>query len=159
VNLGDVQIVEQGPDALASILPLVRQYFEFDHLVYGRHVEEGVLELLQNPVYGRIFLAEVDGETVGYACLTFGFDHEAGGRLGLVTDLFLVEQARGKRYGAAILDKLVQFARAEGLKQIDLFVIEGNERAEALYSSRGFARVKGRTMFSLNPKAIPGLPG
>lgn len=139
-----IDLQSAAPDDRETVLGLVRAYFAFDGLAYTPAAEAAITELLSNPRYGRVLLARQEDAVVGYAALTYGFDHEAGGRLGVLTDLFLVEAARGRGLGRALLDGVLALARAEGLRQVDLWVLDGNDRARALYRSRGFGLVEGR---------------
>ena len=66
----------------------------------------------------------------------------------MLTDFYLDESARGKGIGKGALTAVLVFARSQGLKQVDLFVIDGNERAERLYGAGGFDRVSGRFAMS-----------
>ncbi len=127
---------------------LVQEYFAFDGLDFNERVGGAIRELLNDPTLGAYYLALVGDEVVGYCGLTYGFDAEVGGRLGLVTDLYLRPEARGKGLGRQMVDQLVLIAVAAGLRSIELAVIEGNQRAERLYSSAGFVRGQGRFWMS-----------
>src|SRR5262245_16710080 len=52
--------------------------------------------LLADQGLGRIWLVSSDGEPVGYAVLTFGYDLEYAGRDAFLTELYLVPRARGR---------------------------------------------------------------
>lgn len=144
----DVELIQATPNDLEALILLVQAYFEFDNLTFSPAVRQAVAELLSSPELGYYFLIRLAGETVGYAALTYGFDAEAGGRIGIITDLYLTESARGRGAGRAALRHLLTFGAKNGLREIDLVVIDGNKRAETLYRSEGFVRTSGRFWMS-----------
>ncbi len=145
-----------GAEAAEIVLPLVRGYFAYDGLVYDGKVEAAVRELLGDERLGQAFLARVGERVVGYCVLTYGYDAEAGGRIGVATDVFLVEAARGRGLGRALMGLLVAFAAGAGLNRIELVVLDGNEAGRGLYASVGFTPVVGRSVMSLGtPTGTP----
>ncbi len=143
-----VRLVEAKPSNLPVLLVFVEAYFNYDNLRFSPEVSSAVAQLLESPELGAYFLVLVDDEAQGYVGLTYGFDAEAGGRIGVITDFYLRESARGKGVGRSALRQVIGFAKDKGLRQVDLFVIEGNQRAESLYRSEGFDRIKGRFVMS-----------
>jgi len=49
-------------------------------------LEAALKQLLGNPGFGSVWLVTRDGETIGYAIVTYGFDLEFGGREGWLTE-------------------------------------------------------------------------
>lgn len=56
----------------------------------------------------------------------------------LMDGIFVSAAARGQGVGTALLDAIADVARADGLKEVRLDVIDTNPRARALYERRGF---------------------
>ena len=69
---------------------------------------------------------------------TFGFDHEAGGPLATVTDLFIEPGHRRQGYGRAALRFVAETCRALGIRGLELQVETHNTAGQALYRSFGF---------------------
>ena len=116
----------------------VRAYYAYDHITFDASVESALTELLNNPGFGTAFEL-VEGEVaIGYAVLTHAFDHEFGGRLGVLTDFILQESSRGKGYGPQYLEMVIQSARMAGLLGLEIPVMKDNTRARALYEKFGF---------------------
>ncbi|HEY0275417.1 MAG TPA: GNAT family N-acetyltransferase [Paenirhodobacter sp.] len=61
-----------------------------------------------------------------------------------VDGLVVADEARGAGIGAALIEALSQEARHLGYRSLQLDVVDGNDRARALYERLGF-RVAGRT--------------
>jgi len=75
---------------------------------------------------------------VGYCLATFGYDLEFAGRDAFITELFVESSARGRGYGQALLDSMVESLRQHDTKAVHLMVRPENERARSLYEGRGF---------------------
>jgi ribosomal protein S18 acetylase RimI-like enzyme len=56
-----------------------------------------------------------------------------------ISDLAIAEAHQGRGYGTALIRHLVQAARQFGAGTVEIGVMEGNERAMALYQRLGFA--------------------
>lgn len=55
--------------------------------------------------------------------------------------IFVHPQARGQGAGTALLEGIADLARAQGLSEVHLDVIDTNPRAQALYERQGFTAV------------------
>jgi ribosomal protein S18 acetylase RimI-like enzyme len=134
----------RSPD-LSMAVQYVSSYFEHDGLVFDRAVGAAIGQLLADETLGRFWSVDSQGDSIGYVVLTFGFDHEFGGRIGLITDLFLVEAARGHGLGGQVLSLVLKKAEELGLKAIELYVLDHNQRARDFYSRNGFETTPGRS--------------
>jgi len=76
---------------------------------------------------------------------------------GLVIGMYTAPAARGKGVGRALLEALVEHARArEGLLSLTLTVTEGNEPAVNLYRSFGFRAIGLEPMAINTPSGFKG---
>ncbi len=128
----------------------VSRYYELDELVFDEKVRKAISALLVSPELGRFWQVERDGMPMGYIVLTFGFDHEFGGKLGVVTDFYLVEEARGQGLGSQVLQEVIQQAKQLGCKHLELAVLDHNTRAENFYRKLGLKPQTGRRIFEIN---------
>lgn len=60
----------------------------------------------------------------------------------LMDGIFVRADARGRGVGTSLLDAVVRRARTRGLDHVRLDVVDGNDRARALYERRGFKAVR-----------------
>ncbi len=68
----------------------------------------------------------------------------------LVLDgICVAEDQRGRGTGSALLEAASEYARASGLRAVQLTVVDTNPRAEALYRRQGFLPVDGGRMGTL----------
>ena len=98
-------------------------------------VDEGeelaeIAELVRDEV---ALLAEDDGTPLGYALA-----RRRGSRLGRLTDLYVVPEARGRGVARALTREVVRILREQGLEHVDLQVVASNASARALYARWGF---------------------
>jgi ribosomal protein S18 acetylase RimI-like enzyme len=79
-----------------------------------------------------LFVGERGGEVLGFAAL---LETDEGTELNAI---HLLPEALGTGLGAELMDAAVEEARARGRRTLHLFVLEGNERAQAFYRRTGW---------------------
>ena len=128
------------PDQADELLQSVQRYYAEDGLGFDAALVGPALDrLLAKPTVGQAYFLESDaGARVGYVVFTFGFDHEAGGPLATVTDLFIEPDHRRRGYARAALRFVVEACRTLGVRGIELQVETHNTAGQALYRSFGF---------------------
>lgn len=82
---------------------------------------------------------------VGYIVAWFVMDE------GEIANLAVAPEARGRHIGGALLDDTVRRARARHTSTMYLEVRDSNDRARALYASRGFTEVGRRRRYYRRP--------
>jgi len=83
-----------------------------------------------------MFVAENAGEPVG---LAGGIGDDEQPDRAVLVSMWVAPASRNQGIGRALVAAVVDWATASGKQQIDLFVIEGNAAAIALYERCGFA--------------------
>jgi GNAT superfamily N-acetyltransferase len=92
---------------------------------------------------GRIFMACEGARALGWA--VFHHDEnmiyvvEAERAFGYIAELFVVEDARGRGIGRALIEACEAHARAEGLGHIMIGVLARNKRTADIYAQAGYA--------------------
>lgn len=128
-----------GSRDLDVLLLLVEQFQEFERIPFDADAARRNLErLLAEPRLGRALLAELEGQAIGYAIITFGYDLEFGGMDAYLTDFFLIERERDRGIGSWLLAKVEEAARAADVKALHLLVAPSNHRAHHVYYRAGF---------------------
>jgi len=92
---------------------------------------------------GAVLLAEAEGVPVGFLiCFT---DEDPGffvrreeARFGYIADLYVEEAARGSGTAQALMEAAEAHFRALGIRQLRLFAVAGNARAQAFYAKLGY---------------------
>jgi len=121
-----------------TLEPLVRAYYDEDGLDWIEDRQPAALRALAaSDPHGRGWMIRLEERTVGYAVLTWSFSIESGGRDGLIDELYLVPEVRGRGLGQRVLALIEDEARGLGLRRLFLEVNHGN-RALSLYRRAGF---------------------
>lgn len=89
-----------------------------------------------------VFVAEDDGDVVGYAyCAIESYDYMSlRGPAGVLHDIIVDPGRRRHGVGRRLLAAVVDFVEARGLSQLVLSTAERNEAAQHLFASAGFRR-------------------
>ena len=86
------------------------------------------------------FVAETDGEVVGWIALVPVSSRPCYGGV-LEVSAYVDEQARGRRVGATLLERLIESAEAAGVWTLETGVFPENEASLALLKRFGFREV------------------
>jgi ribosomal protein S18 acetylase RimI-like enzyme len=141
-----VELVPVGPDQKAQFLALACEHFrELDPAFRPLpEWEANYFETVtRSPNYALEWIV-VSGETVGF--ILFGVEpHRFFPRtIGAIYELYVRPDRRRGGIGRAAAAEAVARLSARGVQRIQLEVIEGNEKAAALWEGLGFKRVSVR---------------
>jgi ribosomal protein S18 acetylase RimI-like enzyme len=142
----DVPVVERLWRSFVDELP-PPAHVEFDEARELTEVREAVDA-------GLAFVAEVDGQPVGFALA-----RRTGSRLGRLTDLYVVPDARRGGIAAALVHAAVEALASQDVEYLDLEVSAANAGARAVYHRWGFGEdvvVLGAPLAHLRERLAPG---
>lgn len=104
--------------------------------------EAAYLERINSSPQGLMIVCTVGGEIAGNCQIMIGSllktKHRATVAIGLISKYW------GLGIGTAMFSELIAIARKNGVLQLELDYIEGNDRARALYQKMGFTQVAER---------------
>ncbi|BCM84003.1 GNAT family N-acetyltransferase [Methylobacterium indicum] len=139
---------EDARDVIGIILPIQRDEFGF------AITEDDQPDLHDIPGFyqvghGAFLVAEVDGRLVG----TLGLK-DIGARQGALRKMFVEAGFRGREHGVAqaLLHRLIEDARVQGLREIYLGTTEQFLAAHRFYEKNGFRAVAADTLPSAFPR-------
>jgi GNAT superfamily N-acetyltransferase len=137
------QIDLVGEDDLDALLPLVRAYCDF----YGvSPADEELLALsralIADPEREGVQLLARDGGggAVGFATIYWTWSTLSAARQGVMNDLFVAAEARGRGVAEALITACVERCRKRGAVQLAWQTALDNERAQAVYDRVGGRR-------------------
>ena len=108
-----------------------------DEVKWTLEEEQKILDGLLENQYAIMMVAIVDGKVAGNAGVNgIGYQRKLWHRCSLAIALY--KEYWGLGIGTAMLEYLTELAKQVGWTQIDLEVVEGNERALATYKKCGF---------------------
>ncbi|MBY0229268.1 MAG: GNAT family N-acetyltransferase [Gemmataceae bacterium] len=131
------ELREGDVDAVASLhgTTYAREH-GFDHS-FEQYVREPLARFAENPVGGRVWLAEEGGRLVGCIAIVPGEEGWAQLRWFLVSP-----ETRGQGLGRRLMGEALAFARERGYPGVYLWTVSALERAASLYRAAGFALVE-----------------
>lgn len=92
-------------------------------------------ELMQSEVYAECYIFESEGSIAGYALLNKTFNHEVGGMVIWIEELYVRPEFQGNGIAGGFLDWLPENIHAARYR---LETEPDNHRAAALYTRKGF---------------------
>jgi GNAT superfamily N-acetyltransferase len=95
---------------------------------------------------GRVIVSEEDGHIAGF--IIYGPSRDADADITRVAEVYAlyVDPAAWRRgHGSALMAEVMRRTRAQGFGELEVWVLQGNERAIQFYEASGF-RSDGRTM-------------
>ena len=134
-----VSLVSVTVDRIDDLVAMMVDFNAYEHITWTReHGEAALRRLLSDASLGAIrFIVEGD-VAVGYFVVTYGYDLEWNGRDAFLTELYLVESARGHGVGAQAIALVEAFAKEQGALALHLMVRNDNAVAQRLYQRAGF---------------------
>ena len=101
-------------------------------------VERFTASLANLPPDERWWVAEQNGQIVGFAITQPSRDADAPALTGQVALIYLLSEAAGKRIGRMLFAHAVADLRERGYLQATLWVLESNQRARRFYEAAGW---------------------
>ncbi len=109
-------------------------------LVVERNFQE--LQEAHSENTGRLFVAEVEGDVVGF--INVRFEHESQTYLSslvdyaYISDIVVLAEYRGRGIGTLLLQQAEAFARQQGANTLKIGVLAKNKQAADVYQHVGF---------------------
>lgn len=127
---------------------LVEEHYGFDprrFLAATRGTPEGYASFMSTQLEDpdvAVLVADDNGDVVGYAYAAVeGYDYMAlRGPAGVLHDVIVDPEHRGRGVGRLLLDAALEFLRSRGAPRVVLSTAERNEAAQRLFASAGFRR-------------------
>jgi GNAT superfamily N-acetyltransferase len=138
-----VQITRVGGDDLPALLPLVRAYCDFYEVT---PTDDALLDLsralIADPRREGVQLIARDGShrPVGFATVYWSWDTLRATRMGIMHDLFVAVEARGRGVAEALIDACLGECRRHDAVKLGWQTARDNRRAQRVYERVGATR-------------------
>jgi GNAT superfamily N-acetyltransferase len=138
-----VQITRVGEDDLPALLPLVRAYCDFYEV---GPPDERLLSLsralIADPEREGVQLLARDGSSrpVGFATVYWSWDTLRATRMGIMHDLFVAPEARGRGVAEALIEACLGECRRHDAAKLGWQTARDNRRAQRVYERVGATR-------------------
>jgi GNAT superfamily N-acetyltransferase len=124
---------------LDCVVAMMAQLYEHgDSAFDAARARTATEKLLSEPEFGGVWMIDSNGAVAGYIVVVLGYSLEFGGRFGLLDELFIAENHRGKGLGAEALAFADGQCKERGWQALRLEVGQENERAQSLYRRSGY---------------------
>lgn len=141
----DVTIRTARPEDIPRMADLLAELFsiEADFTPDSEKQVRGLSALVAGP-QGRacVLVAEQGGMIAGMAMVQTLISTAEGGRVGLVEDVVVHRDFRGRGIGTRLIAAVVDWARSHGLARLQLLADRDNHRALDFYASRGWGSTR-----------------
>lgn len=137
-------ITRVGSEDLADLLPLMRGYCDF-YMVSPSDEDLLALSraLIADPEREGLQLIARDGDSgaaIGFATIYWTWSTSDAGRLGVMNDLFVAEEARGSGIADALIRACQDECARRGVRRLAWQTAPDNHRAQAVYDRVGATR-------------------
>jgi ribosomal protein S18 acetylase RimI-like enzyme len=127
---------------------LVKEHYDFDprrFLASRPGTPEGYASFISTQLEEpdkAVLVADDNGDVIGYAYAAIeGYNYMAlRGPAGVLHDIIVDPERRGRGVGRLLLDVTLEFFRSRGVPRVVLSTAERNEAAQRLFASMGFRR-------------------
>ena len=134
-----MQLRSATRDDSALILSLIRELAEFEKLLHEVQATEQTLSehLFGTQPRAEVLIADVDGQTAGFALYFHNFSTFLGKPGLYLEDLYIRPAFRGRGYGRRIMQALARIAVDRGCGRFEWWVLDWNHPAVEFYRSLG----------------------
>jgi GNAT superfamily N-acetyltransferase len=142
VAAAELEIAPIKVEEFEELLPLIAAYqrfYEVDDIDEERN-RNFFRRFIAPSEDGLMLGARRDGRLLGYACLYWHFSSLEAVESVLMNDLYVVEEARGKGVGRALIEATAEVARERGAAFVEWSTAPDNDTAQRLYDSTGAER-------------------
>ena len=108
----------------------------------GAALDQGLELFLERPDLGFVWLAFDEDLAVGVCVISLGISTSLGRIVAKLDDMFVADGCRGQGIGTALIMKLQDTLRHEGIGRIDTAVYADNAGAERFYTRLGFRSLR-----------------
>jgi ribosomal protein S18 acetylase RimI-like enzyme len=127
---------------------LIKEHYDFDpqrFLAAKPETSAGYASFLSAQLEApdkAVLVADDRGDVIGYAYAAIeGYDYMAlRGPAGVLHDIIVDPEHRGRGVGRLLLDATLEFFRSRGVPRVVLSTAEQNEAAQRLFARMGFRR-------------------
>ncbi len=90
---------------------------------------------------GQIVIAQEGDVVLGMATVSYNVALRYAGEYCQLEELIVTPEARGKKLGGLLVQKIVDNARARGCAEIGLYLVEATEHNRPFYEKYGFVSI------------------
>lgn len=136
-----IAISKVGINDLGVLLPLLRAYCDFYEVApRDDRLVSLCRGLIEDPGEGVQLIARDRGIVIGFATIFWTFSTLVASRIGVMNDLYVDPEARGRGVGAALIEACRGECRKRGAAKLSWDTAPDNATAQRLYERTGAER-------------------
>jgi len=138
--MADVHIREAGIDDIGDMISLLKELFSIEaDFSFDETRQRCGLKMMIEPGESRcVRVASAQNRVVGMVSIQTLVSTAEGGRSGIVEDLVVTSEWRGKGIGRRLLEAIFIWARQQGMKRLQLLADRTNVTALEFYRGQGW---------------------
>ncbi len=123
-----------------KLCELLNTLFSFEEeFIPNKDIQKkGLLQILENPQFGTIFIIKVDNQIVGMINILYTFSTALGSKVAILEDLIIDKNHRGKGFGKKLVNFAIEDSKDKGCKRVTLLTDNTNDIAKEFYTKMGF---------------------
>ncbi len=147
------------PADIPQILAFIRELAEYEKLAHEAVAtsEQMQAHLFGARPYAEVIIAEVDGESAGFALFFHNFSTFTGQPGIYLEDLFVRPQFRGAGVGKRLISQVAKIAVERNCSRFEWSVLDWNEPAIRFYRSLGASPMDAWTVQRVTGEALQTL--
>jgi GNAT superfamily N-acetyltransferase len=136
----EVRIREAVLNDIDGMIPLLKELFCIEtDFCFNEDLQRRGLTMMLEPGESRcILIASTGNRIIGMASIQALISTAEGGRSGIVEDVVVTSEWRGKGIGRCLLEAIDAWAQTKGLKRIQLLADTTNRPALEFYRNSGW---------------------
>lgn len=138
--MDSLTVAEAVREDLPAMVALLAELFalESDFAADPARQMAGLGAILDSPESGRLFVLRAGAEVVGMANALIVISTAEGGRVLLLEDVIVRQSHRGAGAGRLLVEHILAWAGALGMRRVTLLADQANAPALAFYRRLGF---------------------
>jgi GNAT superfamily N-acetyltransferase len=134
----EVHLREAVTGDIDGLIPLLKELFSIEaDFRFNEELQRRGLALMLEPSENRCMLvASARNRIIGMGSIQTLISTAEGGKSGIVEDVVVISDWRGKGIGRCLLEAMEAWAHTKGLKRIQLLADSTNARALEFYRNR-----------------------
>jgi GNAT superfamily N-acetyltransferase len=131
----EIQVLEADFEDLPAMVELLGELFsqEADFAPNPDKQRRGLSMILEQPLLGTLFVVKAGPNVIGMASILKSVSTFAGAQVGILEDVILRQEYRGKGIGQQLLSYLIAWANRAGLARLSLLTDADNDIGQAFH--------------------------
>jgi len=130
------KVSSQNIDDVLSLIKAYQEFYQVANINEAKN-RNNFSQFLDDNSRGVLHLIKAEGKAVGFSTLYFGFSSTRAEEVGILNDLYVLPEYRGKGYGKKLMAHAIEQVKSRDISRIQWLTAKDNEDAQQLYDSLG----------------------